>query len=164
MFKLHSACVYSDHGRQYHWLQCYQRGASSDSVLRKRHILTQFSPNPSLLAFNFLLRWTANWAKLNPQLNCSAPSSLMLQVLVWFCELTVMLAGMRALCPSPLWKCPGEWGFRGGWLLGVRLYCAFLYPIQLCCDLAGLLCPLGRAREGEVEGHDPCGARVGCRC
>lgn len=36
VFKLYKASVYSDHGRQYHWLRCEQQGASSDSVLRKK--------------------------------------------------------------------------------------------------------------------------------
>lgn len=72
---------------------------------------------------------------------------------------------------GPLWSSSSlemsrrSGGFKGGWLLGgVSLYCVSLCPVQLCGDLAGLFCPLGRAREREVEGHDPCGARVGHRC
>lgn len=69
--------------------------------------------------------------------------------------------GRTSLVPFSLEMSRGVGGEIAG---GVSLYCAPLCPIQLCGDLAGLLCPVGRTREGEVEGHDPCGARVGRRC
>lgn len=59
--------------------------------------------------------------------------------------------GKDGVGPLLSWKCPGGvcGEFRRGCLLGVSLYCVSLCPIQLCGDLAGLLCPLGRAREGK---------------
>lgn len=87
-------------------------------------------------------------------LELSTPSML-LQALVWFCQLTVTLAG-RGLDHHSLEMSMGY--RRGKYLLGVTLFC------ELCDDLAMALYPLGRAREREVEGHDPCGARVGQRC
>ena len=131
-----------------------------------------FSTNPSLLAFNLLRRWSAIWAK------APAPPWAL-----WLRSLQLRAAGAGVMLQadsdpgrgwgrtSPVFSslemsmgCVCVGGFRGEWSLEVSLYCASLCPIQLCGDLAGLLCPLGRAREGEVEGRDPCGARVGRRC
>lgn len=129
-----------------------------------------FSTNPSLLAFNLLRRWSPIWAK------APAPPWAL-----WLRSLQPRAAGagvilqadsdpgrdeVGPLWSSPLLKCPQGVcvGSGGEWSLEVSLYCDSLCPIQLCGDLAGLLCPLGRAREGEVEGRDPCGARVGRRC
>lgn len=50
-FQSCSACVSSDHGRQYRRLRCDQQGASSDSVPCKRRTLAQFQPKP--LSFSF---------------------------------------------------------------------------------------------------------------